>query len=449
MNGPVVTPLFLPAYVNRHRAQPRRPRLRQIRCNPRPQAHATLSLAAVLVVLLLALLPGTTEVRAAEQPSILVLVSIDGYRADYINRGHSPVLKGLADEGVRATALRPVWPTLTYPNHYSLVTGLYPDHHGLVNNTMHDPELGDFSPANREANSDGRWWSGAEPVWVTAQKRGLRTASVFWPGTQAQIGGVRPDYWLPFDASVSPEARVAQILQWLDLPAGQRPRFLSLYFDQVDTAGHFYGPDAPQVLAALEAVDAALGQLLRGLRTRGLYESSDLVIVSDHGMRASSPQRTELLDDLVDPEHLELVSSLVATGINPKPGFESEVRKALLGRHAHYQCWNKADTPARFHYGRNARIPSVLCLAEPGWMLSTRSVESHRARPLLGEHGYDVTDPQMQALFVAHGPDFRSHAVVAPFDNIDVYALLCRLLQIKPLQNDGSARMMGAMLRQR
>src|SRR5262245_39003460 len=146
----------------------------------------------------------------------LILISIDGYRADYLDRGHSPVLAALAADGVRAKGLRPVYPSLTYPNHYTIVTGLYPDEHGMVNNSMHVAALGNFSPGNRAANTDGRWWDQAEPIWVTAQKQGRRTASVFWPGTQAEIRGVRPTYWQTFDPTVSPETRVDNVLGWLD-----------------------------------------------------------------------------------------------------------------------------------------------------------------------------------------------------------------------------------------
>src|ERR1700742_504615 len=202
---------------------------------------ARLATACILLVLSL----------PAPAAPLLILISIDGYRADYLDRGHSPVLAELAADGVRAQGLRPVYPSITYPNHYTIVTGLYPDEHGMVNNTMRDPVLGSFSPPNRAANTDGRWWDQAEPIWVTAQKQGLRTASFFYPGTQAEIHGVRPSYWQLFNSSVQPDARVDQVLAWLDLPPDQRPSFVSLYFEQADVAGHEYGPDSMQVNVAL------------------------------------------------------------------------------------------------------------------------------------------------------------------------------------------------------
>jgi predicted AlkP superfamily pyrophosphatase or phosphodiesterase len=384
--------------------------------------------------------------RAPGKPP-LILVSIDGYRADYLDRGHSPVLAALAADGVRAEGMRPVFPSLTYPNHYTMVTGLYPDEHGIVNNTMHDPVLGNFSPANRAANTDGRWWDEAEPIWVTAQKQGLRTASVFYPGTQAEIRGVRPSFWQLFDASVPPDARVDQALTWLDLPPDQRPSFMSLYFEQADVAGHSYGPDSLQVDTALVTIDAALGRLLAGLRQRNQFDTTNLVIVSDHGMSASSPERTLLLDQIVNPEHIELTSATVNAGIDPKPGYAAEVERALLAPHPHLTCWKKENLPKRFHYGKNPRIPAIQCVADEGWMVSTAALESKRTHPLLGEHGYDNNDPQMRALFIAHGPSFKQHLTVAAFDNIHVYALLANLMGVKPLHNAGSPAATVSMLR--
>ncbi len=390
------------------------------------------SIERLLAAFLLLVVVG--EAAASAQ---VILVSIDGYRADYIDRGHSPVLASLAAEGVHAAGMRPVFPSLTYPNHYTLVTGLYPDQHGMVNNTMHDPVLGDFSPPNRAANTDGRWWDEAEPIWITAQKQGLRTASVFYPGTQAQIHGARPSYWQMFDSSVQPNARVDQVLAWLDLPSDQRPAFVSLYFEQVDVAGHNYGPDSMQTDEAIVTVDAALGRLVAGLRERGMLDTTNLVVLSDHGMSATSPERIVLLDELVNVAHLELVSSIVDAGINPKPGYEAEVEHSLLAPHPHLHCWKKNAVPKRYHYGHNARIPAIVCVTNDGWMVSTAAAESKRAHTPLGEHGYDNDDPLMRAVFVAHGPAFKQHRTEPVFDDINIYALLAKLLGVTPRPNAG------------
>jgi predicted AlkP superfamily pyrophosphatase or phosphodiesterase len=409
-------------------------------------------LACLLAVNLLPLavggqaLAGPVPAAVGGNPA-LILISLDGYRADYLDRGHSPVLAALAADGVRAKGLRPVFPSLTFPNHYTIVTGLYPDEHGMVNNTMHDPILGNFSPPNRAANTDGRWWDQAEPIWVTAQKQGRRTASVYWPGTQAEIRGVRPTYWQLFDSSVPPDARVDQALAWLDLPTDQRPTFVSLYFEHADVAGHSYGPDSLQVDEALVTLDAALGRLVAGLRERNQYDSTNLVILSDHGMSASSPERMVLLDKIVNPQHIELASALVNAGIEPKPGYATEVEHALLAPHPHLQCWKKERLPKKFHYGKNKRIPAIQCVAEDGWMVSTAAIESQRTHPLLGEHGYDNDDPKMRAVFVAHGPSFKQHLIVPVFDNVHVYVLLAKLMGLQPLHNAGSAAATAGMLK--
>jgi predicted AlkP superfamily pyrophosphatase or phosphodiesterase len=390
---------------------------------------------------------GCAEPRPTADPALLILISIDGYRADYLDRGHSPALAALAADGVRAAGMRPVFPSLTYPNHYTLVTGLYPDQHGMVNNTMHDPVLGSFSPPNRAANTDGRWWDEAEPIWVTAQKQGMRTASVFYPGTQAEIHGVRPSYWQLFDSSVQPDARVDQVLAWLDLPPAQRPPFVSLYFEQVDVAGHSYGPDSLLVDEAMVTVDAALGRLVAGLRQRNVFDTTNLIVVSDHGMSATSPDRMVFLDQFVNVDHIELSSSIVNAGIDPKPGYAAEVERALLAPHPHLQCWKKETLPKRFHYGQNKRIPAIQCVADDGWMVSTTATESKRTHPLLGEHGYDNDGPKMRAMFVAHGPSFKQHLTVPVFDNINVYALLTKLIGVKALRNEGTPAATAGLLR--
>jgi predicted AlkP superfamily pyrophosphatase or phosphodiesterase len=417
----------------------------QRRCRP-----ITRLLAATLLPIALCALASTgagSQNAAGAEPPPLILISFDGYRADYLQRGHSPVLAALAADGVRAEGLRPAYPSLTFPNHYTMVTGLYPDQHGIVNNSMRDPVLGTFSPANRASNTDGRWWDQAEPIWVTASKQDRRTASVFWPGTQAEIRGIRPTYWQSYDPTVQPDARVDQVLQWLDLPKEQRPSFVSLYFEHTDVAGHFYGPDSLQVDEALATVDAALGHLVDGLKQRNSFDSTNLVIVSDHGMSATSPERMVLLDSIVNLDHVEIASALVNLGLDPKPGYAPEVEHAMLAPHPHLQCWKKERMPKQFHYGTNARIPAIQCVTEDGWMVSTAAIESKRARPLLGEHGYDSKDPRMLALFVAHGPSFKQHLTVPVFDNVNVYGLLAKLMGIQPAPNAGKPEVVAGMLR--
>lgn len=368
----------------------------------------------------------------------LILVSIDGYRIDYLARGQSPTLASLAAGGVQAKWMQPAFPSMTFPNHYTLVTGLYPDQHGIINNTMRDPRLGVFSLGLRDAVQDGRWWNEAEPLWVTVRRHGLRSATMFWPGSEAEIHGLRPNAWHVYHGAVTPPERVNQVLAWLDLPRAERPDFITLYFDDLDHAGHRYGPDSPEVDAALRTVDAALGQLVTGLRARDLMAHVNLVIVSDHGMAPVPRGHNVILDDIVDLDRLDIVSMGILAGFN-LPGHDPETERALLAPHEHMRCWRRDEIPARFHFGHNPRVPQISCLADTGWRISTREYVGQRGDHLpLGDHGYDNEDPLMRTLFVAHGPAFTPGATLAPFPNVDVYPLLTHLLGVPPRENAGS-----------
>jgi predicted AlkP superfamily pyrophosphatase or phosphodiesterase len=380
-------------------------------------------------------------------PTPVILISIDGFRADYLERGLTPTLDSLAASGVRADALKPAFPTLTFPNHYTLVTGLYPDHHGIVNNRMVDPARSQpFVYKDSKSIADPAWW-GSEPLWVSVEKQGHHAATMFWPGSDVAIAGVRPSHWLHFNGKLPPDRRVDQLLRWADLRGNERPLFYTLYFEQVDHAGHDHGPDSAEVNAALHDVDHALARLVAGLKQRGLFERTNLVIVSDHGMTPSGPDRLIYLDDTVDVDHADVVTYGILAGMNPTPAFADTIDHTLLAPHEHMRCWRKSDMPARLHYGTNPRIPALLCLADDGWVITTHADAAKRKKFSLGEHGYDNDDPAMRALFVARGPAFKSGLRVAEFDNVDVYPLLAHLLAITPQPNDGDYATVSNMLR--
>ena len=388
------------------------------------------------------------------QPAPLLLISIDAYRADYINRGLSPTLAMLARDGVQADSMQPSFPSLTFPNHYTLVTGLRPDHHGIVNNTMVDPQLGKFSLSNRKAVSDGRWWDEGTPIWETADAHGLRTATMFWPGSEANIEGHHPDDWKPFDGTVSADARVDQILAWLNVAADRRPTFLTLYFDAVDHAGHKYGPDTPQVNDALRSTDAALARLVRGLKQDGLFDQMNIIIVADHGMASVPLANSVMIDTLVPIDKMQTVSMGILAGFNPKTEAPTgandfaAIERTLEQPQQHMRCWDKTRVPKRFVYGSNPRVPKLLCLADVGWRITTSEyAASHAGNISIGEHGYDNADPLMQAVFVAHGPSFLNGVKVPAFPNVDVYPLMTHLLQIPAAPNDGDYDAVKDMLK--
>jgi predicted AlkP superfamily pyrophosphatase or phosphodiesterase len=415
-----------------------------------PGMSATTRIFACFLLLVSGCVAEAPPPAQTVQPTVL-LVSVDGLRADVIGSGAMPTLDRLAASGVHARWMTPSYPSLTFPNHYTLVTGLRPDHHGIVNNTMHDPALGWFSIHAHAAVEDPLWWGG-EPVWVTLQKRGGRAATMYWPGSEAPISGQYPTDWFPFDAAMPAAARVARVLSWLDRPAATRPGFITLYFDEVDHAEHGVGPDGAEVRAAQREVDTALARLWAGLGARHLRDAVDLVVVSDHGMAAVPPGQVEYLDDFLASQHLpisalDITSRGTAVGVAPASReVAAAVEAALVGRHPHSQCWDKADVPARWHYGTHPRIPAIVCQADVGWELGTRDGK----RPhdtVTGAHGYDPQSPEMRAVFVATGPDFRKRQVMAPFDNVDVYPLLMRLLRVPAQPNDGDPHTFDKVLK--
>ena len=403
------------------------------------------SLPVLLVAFLAACAPTTRP--AVEHDSVL-LVSLDGFRADYLDLGITPNLSRLAGEGVRAEWMTPSYPSLTFPNHYTIVTGLRPDHHGIVHNTMRDATLGTFGLSNRAAVGNGNWWAG-EPIWVGAAKAGLPSATLFWPGSEAAIQGVRPTRWQPFDDTVPLPARVDTVVGWLSEPPTTRPRIATLYFETIDHDSHDHGPDSAEAYRAVRTVDAAIGQLLDGLSARGVLDHTNLVIVSDHGMAAVAPGNAVAIEDMVDPADADNVTAGQSVGFQPRPGREAQAEAQLLGMHPHYRCWRKAQLPARWQYGRHPRVPPIVCQMQDGWDARTREAIAKRSgNTTRGSHGYDPASPSMRALFIARGPAFRQGVRLPPFDNVDVYPLLTRLIGVQAADNDGNPATLTPALRE-
>ena len=405
---------------------------------------------AVVVALTLGACATSSFAGAPPKAALTILISLDGFRPDYLDRGDTPALSALAADGARG-AMRPSFPSLTYPNHYTLVTGKRPDHNGMVNNTLEDADIPgvSFGMSNHEAVGDGRWWSQAKPIWVSAEQQGVRAGTLFWPGSEAEIDGVRPSRWQVFDMKLSSNDRVDTLLSWIDAKAPVLG-FATLYFDRTDTEGHHYGPDSPEVNAAAAEVDAAISRLVAGLKARRLYETTNIVVVADHGM---APQPLSGLVDvatLADPAKVKFVSTGSIVAVRPLPGFEGEVTATMLKAHPHLTCWEKAKIPARYGYGTNPRVPPIVCLAERGWYFVTagaikKRLEEHPRDG--GAHGYDPYDPTMRAVFVAHGPAFKPGVVLPVFDNVDVYPLLTRLIGVKGDKGDGALGPVKAALR--
>jgi len=391
----------------------------------------------------------TPETKApANAP--LILISLDGFRWDYLEKFAPPHLNQLAHDGVHARKLIPSFPTLTFPNHYTIVTGLHPEHHGIVANTFYDPALkARFTYKNNGSAVDPRWWAAGEPVWITAEKQGVRSACFFWPGSEAEIHGARPSLYKPFDKSLTCAERVDGLLAWLDLPPAQRPRFCTLYFDIVDTAGHRFGPEAPETAAAVKEVDEAIGRLLAGLDQRGLRESANLVIVSDHGMEPVGSDQLIFLDDYVDLKLIEIDFAGANAGLRPKTGTAAELVAKFQGKHPQLNAWLRTEVPEHLHYRASGRIAPVVLSAAPGWFIISRDFMRIKKLTLeRGTHGYDPASPNMGALFLASGPAFQRSQEIAAVENIHVYNLLCAVLGLTPAANDGDDRLVRAALKQ-
>lgn len=377
---------------------------------------------------------------------IVVLVSIDGFRWDYIDRHPTPRLHQLAARGVRARWMAPSFPTLTFPNHYTIVTGLRPARHGIVGNHFIDPaDNVRFRYSDINSSGQSRWWGG-EPIWHTAARQGRRTATFFWPGSDAPVQGAYPERWKPFDFNVPNQARVDTVLSWLGLPAGDRPSLVTLYFDSVDHIGHEDGPESPALAAAVAEADSMIGRLVDGIERLGLTSRVNIIVVSDHGMAPTSNQRVVAIDDYLDRNTDNAVSLGQFISIIPGDRDTARLLRAISAA-PHLTAYRADQMPARFQYRGNPRIAPVVVVMETGWTLSTRSAIAAGRATDRGAHGYDPADSLMRATFIAAGPALRPGVVAPPFGNIHVYELMCAILGLRPAPNDGSLDSLRGLLR--
>jgi predicted AlkP superfamily pyrophosphatase or phosphodiesterase len=386
----------------------------------------------------------------AFEPTV-ILISFDGWRWDYHSRAAAPNLQRLIARGVRAESLVPSFPPKTFPNHYTIVTGLYPGHHGIVANAIFDSATGrSFANNKVEEVRDPMWWGG-EPIWVTAERAGQPSASMFWVGSEAPIRGTLPRYWKAYDEDYPPTERVDQVLEWLDLPAADRPRFIALYFSDVDDAGHAQGPDSEEVREAVARADGYLGRLLGGLGQRGLTERVNIVVVSDHGMAAVSTDRVIVLDDYISLDDVTISDINPTVGVFPKPGKDEAVFQALVKAHPRLRVYRRSETPEEWHYRDHPRIPPIVGVADEGWQIIRRttlvSILERRISAARGQHGYDPSLKSMHGVFVAAGPAFKQGATVPAFENIHIYNLFARVLGVTPAANDGDPSVAESLLR--
>ena len=393
--------------------------------------------------------PGRSVLAQNADAPLLILISFDGFRWDYLRQAPAPALQRLIERGVRAEGLIPSYPTKTFPNHYTIVTGLSPEHHGIVANDIRDPATGRTFGMSKSEAHESMWWGG-EPLWVTAERAGRRAATMFWPGSEAAIGGVRPTHWKPYLESTSGAARVDQVLAWLDLPPSKRPAFLTLYFEDADNAGHVHGPDSDAVRRAIGHLDGYIARLVRGLEQRGLLASANIVVVSDHGMAARVSGQVIELDDYISLSDVEIVDINPTLGLFPASGKTDAVYRALVRAHPHLHVYRRNETPDAWRYRQHERIPPIVGVVDEGWQVVRGTLIDRVVRTVAqrrGIHGYDPSVLSMRGILIAAGPAFKQGVTVPAMENVHVYNALAMALGVRPAPNDGDMELARRLLR--
>lgn len=399
---------------------------------------------SIIPILLAILLLQACSTERPNRP--LILISFDGFRPDYVDTYNTPILDAFIRNGVRAEGMEPVFPTKTFPNHYSVVTGLYTENTGLIANNMFDEEMNAFySLGNRAAVQNAAWYGG-EPIWVTAELQGKCAGVLFWPGSEAPIKGTYATHWKVYDHGMDYDARVDTVVSWLTKKDSSRVDFVAMYFDAVDSYGHYFGVGSDSLKNSVELVDAKLGYLIGELDRAGLWPNVDIVITSDHGMTNADTSRVILLDQIINLDDVMLTDWNPVAMIRSKEGKHEDVYRALKDREEHYTVFKKEDLPERYHMKNNPRVPDLVVVADLGYTITTTSQLRERGITP-GVHGYDNREPNMQAIFYAAGPSFRQGITIPSFSNVHVYELLCSLLGLTPAPNDGSPDTLRGILR--
>jgi len=376
---------------------------------------------------------GTGGVNAPAQVNkpYVVLISFDGMRPDYLQRIDLPNFRRVTDAGVRSTGMIPVFPSKTFPNHFSIVTGMYTEHHGLVGNRFWDPQRNAaYSMGDTTTVVDGTWYRG-EPIWSTAEKQGMVAASFFWVASEALIAGARPSRWKKFDGRVPNFDRVDTVLTWLALPPENRPHMVTLYFSDVDHEGHDHGPLSYQVDTAAKRVDAALGRLLDGVEKLPIKDRVYVILVSDHGMSEVSPRWYAALDTLIDMQGVRMVDPGPNVNLHVQGGRHRAIvlRDSINRRMRHGRAYLRGELPAHLHYNADPRAGDLIVVMDDHFTVGRAD-----RPPRDGEatHGWDPTIPSMHATFVARGPGIPAGKVIGNFENVDVYPYIAELLGLRP-----------------
>lgn len=383
--------------------------------------------------------------NAKKKHNYLVVLSMDGFRWDYPQMAKTPNLDSIASVGVQAEAIISAFPSKTFPNHYTMATGLYPDNHGIVNNHFYDPATNTTYSMRDSATRNNPYYYGGEPIWVTAEKQNVRTASFFWVGSELPIKGIQPSIWKYYDHRFPFDQRIDSVIAWLQLPEPQRPRLIMWYMHEPDAVAHRYGPESSQTIAVVERLDSLVGIFCRKIRQLEHADRINLIFTSDHGMGAISPERSVTISDHVPDEWIEIgLGGNPVYNITTKEGYIDSVYLRLKAVE-HIQVWKHGEVPAELNYGNNPRTLDLIVAADSAWSVNLRPVPDHYNSG--GTHGYDIRQLDMQAIFYATGPAFRKGHKHPKFNNVDLYPLMASILGINPEPVDGKLENTKGMLR--
>ena len=385
------------------------------------------------IILTALVLLSMLQVTAAGRDTYTVIISLDGLRWDYLDAYDVPFMDQLAQQGVKAV-MQPSFPSKTFPNHYTLATGLVPDHHGIIANTFKDRATGGiFSLSNNETRSDPKYYGG-DPVWLTAKRQGVKTATVFWVGSDVAIQGDHANYWHDYlTEKISFPGRVDEVIRLLQLPEQDRPHLVMAYFEEPDASGHRYGPISRETRKSVEYLDSLLQTLWTRIQQLPIAPRVNLIITGDHGMTRLDSDHFININDVLPQRWVERsCNDFPALIYASRPEYIDSIYQAL--QHVdHIRAWKRGEVPAYLNYGTNANMGDVIVLPDVGWLMDYKPYKS------VGSHGFDHTSADMQVGFRAIGPDFKQgYNKPTRFRNVCIYPLLCHLLGVTPSPNDGS-----------
>ena len=407
-----------------------------------PENRKTRFVIGILFLILIIIY--SLVIGRSRQKNYVLVVSFDAFRWDYDNMYETPNLDRMAKNGVIAEKLIPCFPSNTFPNHYSIATGLYPEHHGIVNNSFYAPDLKlSYRIADRNAVENADFYRG-EPFWVTAMKQGRIAASFFWVGSEAPVGGMHPTYWKIYDEAVTYEERIDTVVKWLSYPVKKRPKIVTLYFDEPDATSHDAGPVSPETGKIVGCLDSLLGVLENKLSELPYSKRINLIVLSDHGMSPVTSERYNNIRDILPERMYENINGgNPVYFIDPAEGKEDSIL-LLINETPGVKAWSKDNLPDKWHYGNNERIGEIVAVADSAWYLSMRPKTSDFTG---GAHGYDNLNSDMSGIFYATGPAFKKGYRIDSLSNTDIYNLVCKITGLVPAENDGDMTHIDGILK--